>query len=344
MIKILVADDEADLEFLIRQKFRQRIRNNEFDFVFAQNGKEAFEKIKEHHDLDLVLSDINMPEMDGLSLLLALSEAFPMLKTVIVSAYGDLDNIRTAMNRGAFDFITKPINFEDLDLTIHKTFQHVHQIRETVKAIRENNILKMYVDEHVLQFMASREFEQDVTASEYIHASVAFIDICSFTTFTESATPDKVVRLLNTYFDVMVKEIIDQNGQVDKFIGDCVMAVFKSENHLQEAILACQSIRKKIISLPADLDFTPNVSIGINCGEMISGNLGSATLRRLDFTVIGDSVNIAQRLQAVAQPGQILINESYYDQINKHFHCNKLGSVMLKNKSIPQVLYEVLDT
>ena len=117
MTKILVADDEADLETLIRQKFRQKIREQEYEFVFAENGRDALEKIHLHADIDIVLSDINMPEMDGLTLLSKIGELHPLLKTVMVSAYGDMENIRTAMNSGAFDFITKPVNFEDLELT-----------------------------------------------------------------------------------------------------------------------------------------------------------------------------------------------------------------------------------
>ncbi len=89
--------------------------------------------MEEHADVDMVLSDINMPEMDGLTLLSKLNEKHSILKSVIVSAYGDMENIRTAMNRGAFDFITKPVDFNDLELTIEKTIKHVHQIRETLK-------------------------------------------------------------------------------------------------------------------------------------------------------------------------------------------------------------------
>src|SRR6187397_2092231 len=135
MAKILVADDETDLEMLIKQKFRQKIREQKYEFVFAVNGNDALEKIKQHPDIDILLSDINMPEMDGLTLLTRLAESSPLIKSVIVSAYGDMDNIRTAMNRGAFDFITKPINFEDLSLTIEKTILQVLQVKETLKAI-----------------------------------------------------------------------------------------------------------------------------------------------------------------------------------------------------------------
>ncbi len=344
MTKILVADDEKDLETLIRQKFRQKIRDQNYEFVFAINGNDALEKIQQHPDVAIVLSDINMPEMDGLTLLTKLNEVCPLTKTVMVSAYGDMDNIRTAMNRGAFDFVTKPINFEDLELTMEKTILHVSQLRETLKAIKENNILKMYVDENVLSFMGGREFESSLMVNETVDASVAFIDICSFTSISEKETPDTVVSLLNRYFDLMVPEIMAQNGLIDKFIGDCIMAVFKGPFHLDRAIDACLTIRNKIEALPGTSgDFFPKVSIGINSGEMISGNIGSATLRRLDYTVIGDTVNTAQRLQTVASIGQILINEACYEKVKESFNCKKIGDASLKNKNEVAVIYEVLN-
>lgn len=343
MAKILVVDDEADLEVLIKQKFRQKIREHQYEFLFAINGLKALEQLEQHHDVDVVLSDINMPEMDGLTLLSKISEQNNLLKSVIVSAYGDMENIRTAMNRGAFDFITKPVNFEDLEITMQKTLKHVTQMRETMKAIKENNILKMYVDETVLNFMGSREFESSLMANETVEATVAFIDICSFTKISETESPDKVVKMLNNYFDVIVKEIIAQGGFVDKFIGDAVMAVFRGDYHLDRAVDACLAVRKKISELPATDSFSPKVSVGINSGEMISGNIGSATLKRLDYTVIGDTVNTAQRLQSAAKENQVVISEAGYEKIKESFKCNKVGEVSLKNKTSPVVIYEVLD-
>jgi adenylate cyclase len=346
MAKILVADDETDLEMLIKQKFRQKIREQQYEFIFAINGNDALEKIQQHPDIDILLSDINMPEMDGLTLLSRMGETSPLIKSVIVSAYGDMENIRTAMNRGAFDFITKPINFEDLSLTMEKTILHVSQIKETIKAIKENNILKMYVDETVLNFMGGREFETSLMVNENVEATVAFIDICSFTSISENEPPDNVVKLLNNYFDVMVKEIIAQGGYIDKFIGDAIMAVFRGNFHLDRAIDASIAVRAKINGLPVlsdTISFVPKVSIGINSGEMISGNIGSASLRRLDYTVIGDTVNTAQRLQSAANPGQIIISESCYQKVKESFNCNKVGEVKLKNKANPVMIYEVMD-
>lgn len=343
MSKILVADDEMDLEMLIKQKFRKQIRENKYEFVFALNGNEALEKLEQNPDVSIVLCDINMPGMDGLTLLTKLTGDSPLVKTVMVSAYGDMENIRTAMNHGAFDFVCKPVNFEDLELTIEKTIIHVTQIKETLQAIKENNILRMYVDENVLKFMGTREYESSLMTNETVDASVAFIDICSFTSMSENEPADVVVKLLNKYFDVIVKEIIAQGGFIDKFIGDAVMAVFRGDYHIDRAVEACLGVRKQIDELPNEGSFLPKVSIGINTGEVISGNIGSATLRRLDYTVIGDMVNTAQRLQSEAQTGQIFITEQCYLKIKESFNCQKVGEIVLKNKAAACVVYEVLN-
>ncbi len=134
MAKILVVDDEPDLELLLRQKFRRQIRKGNLTLIFAQNGVEALKQLEGHDDVDMVLSDINMPQMDGLTLLNQLNELDRDLRAVIVTAYGDMKNIRTAMNRGAFDFITKPIDFQDLEATIAKTLAHLEVMREALRS------------------------------------------------------------------------------------------------------------------------------------------------------------------------------------------------------------------
>ena len=345
MAKILVVDDEADLQILIQQKFRQRIRQKDYEFIFAMNGREALEKLKENPDIDLVLSDINMPEMDGLTLLSKIKETNSLLKSIIVSAYGDMDNIRIAMNRGAFDFVTKPVDFKDLEITIDRTIAQVEQLKETIKAIKQNNILKMYVDETVLRFMENKGSDSTYTENETVEATVAFIDIIEFTRISESQPPDMVVNLLNRYFDLMVKEIIDKNGIIDKFMGDCVMAVFMGENHLQRTVEASLEIKKKLKTQQATVteeNYKPSISIGINSGEMISGNIGSHTLRRLDYTVVGDVVNIASRLQAVASKDQIFTTAFCYEKLKNIFSFKEIGKVLIRNKKEPLMVYEIL--
>ena len=130
--RILVVDDEPDLEPLILQRMRRKIRSGAYSFEFARNGVEALEVLNEHSDIDMVVSDINMPQMDGLTLLEQIPKVDPDIRSIIISAYGDMKNIRTAMNRGAFDFVTKPLDFEDLQVTIDRTLRHLEEWREAL--------------------------------------------------------------------------------------------------------------------------------------------------------------------------------------------------------------------
>jgi adenylate cyclase len=345
MAKILVVDDEEDLEILFRQKYRQKIRSGEYEMLFALNGQQALDILQEHPDVDMVLSDINMPVMDGLTLLSNTKEKNPLIKTIIISAYGDMENIRRAMNLGAFDFVTKPVDFQDLEITMEKTLGYIHQLKSTLQAMRENNILRMYVDETVLNFMGGKEIENALMENETIEATVAFIDLVGFTKISENEAPNTVVGLLNEYFDLMVKEIIEEKGSVDKFIGDAVMAVFQGPEHLERATKASIAIRDKMEAIPEFSEkshFKPQVSIGINTGEMVSGNIGSKSLKRLDYTVIGDTVNVASRLQNAAGASQILMVEKCTSGLGPEFKFKEVGNMNFKNKAQPVKVMEIL--
>lgn len=132
-VKILVVDDEPEMERLIRQIFRAKVVSNEYEITFANNGVKALEALEADADIDIVLSDINMPQMDGLTFISKLHDSGAQLKTIMVSAYGDMKNIRTAMNNGAFDFVTKPIDFDDLQTTMDKTIKEIKGIREAAE-------------------------------------------------------------------------------------------------------------------------------------------------------------------------------------------------------------------
>jgi sigma-B regulation protein RsbU (phosphoserine phosphatase) len=134
-VKILVVDDEPDLEHLILQKFRKKISAKEYEFQFARDGAEAIDKILNNGSINLILTDINMPVMDGLTLLSKINELNNrLLRSVIVSAYGDMENIRTAMNRGAYDFITKPIDLNDLEITIEKSLKEIEVYKQALSS------------------------------------------------------------------------------------------------------------------------------------------------------------------------------------------------------------------
>jgi sigma-B regulation protein RsbU (phosphoserine phosphatase) len=142
-IKILSVDDEMDLELLLTQYFRRKIRKGEYEFVFAHNGLEALTMMVKHPDIEIILSDINMPEMDGLTLLAKINEMRnPALRVIMVSAYGDMGNIRQAMNNGAFDFATKPIDLDDLSVTIEKAIAQINYVHEMQKEHTQLESLK----------------------------------------------------------------------------------------------------------------------------------------------------------------------------------------------------------
>ncbi len=144
--KILVVDDEPDLEPLMLQRMRRTIRAGRYTFVFAHNGVEALQMLSQDGEIDMVLSDINMPQMDGLTLLDQIPKVDPNIRSVIISAYGDMKNIRTAMNRGAFDFVTKPIDFEDLQVTIDRTLRHMAEWREALQSRDKLVVLQNELD------------------------------------------------------------------------------------------------------------------------------------------------------------------------------------------------------
>ncbi len=141
--KILIVDDEPDVELLVTQQFRRQIRNGEYEFVFANNGVAALEVLQSNSDIGLIMTDINMPDMDGLTLLSHIKEIPRNIKVVVVSAYNDMGNIRTAMNRGAFDFLTKPIDFSDFDQTLEKTLDEVTFIKQALKNAEQLEVERM---------------------------------------------------------------------------------------------------------------------------------------------------------------------------------------------------------
>ena len=228
---ILVVDDEPDLEALVLQKFRRQIRDGAVTFVFAHDGIEALQSIEQHPHVDMVVSDINMPRMDGLSLLQKLQEAEDKKSTIIVSAYGDMSNIRTAMNRGAFDFLTKPIDFGDLEMTIDKTIRHVEMMREArrrqAEAERAHASLSRYFSPQIASRLAS---DGEANGMEVHRREVAtiFTDITSFTSLVETTVPELLGALLNEYVGGMTDVVFAHEGTVAKIIGDAIQILFNA--------------------------------------------------------------------------------------------------------------------
>ncbi|HTN87437.1 MAG TPA: protein kinase [Sorangium sp.] len=342
--KILVIDDEPDVPLLVRQRFRQQIRKSVYDFVFATDGETALEQLRKHPDIDVVLSDICMPGMDGLTFLSRIAEINPMVQTVMVSAYGDMTNIRTAMNRGAFDFLVKPIDFEDLEVTIQKSLRRVLELRKSARSTEENDALRMFVSPSLVQRI--RSAAPDAGRSEEWQGTVAFLDIAGFRAAAGEAPPEDALRTLNANFEVMVPEINVRGGVVEKFLGDAVMAIFRGEGHLARALEACVAVRDQLHALALRTGegspFTHGVSIGVDTGPMISGEIGSRAFGRLDYTVLGEIVGTAAHLELLARKDQILVTCRVAEGANEDFEIEALESRSLPQGGAPIAVFELV--
>lgn len=349
---ILVVDDEPDLEALILQKFRRQIRDGAVSFVFARDGLEALQSIEEHPQVDLVVSDINMPRMDGLSLLQKLQEADDKLSTIIVSAYGDMSNIRTAMNRGAFDFLTKPIDFSDLELTIEKTIRHVVTMREArrrqVEAERANASLSRYFSPQLAARLASQAEGPGLEIHRRDVAAI-FTDIASFTTLVESADPEVLGALLNEYVGGMTDVVFSHEGTVAKIIGDAIHVLFNAPGDQPDfatRAIACaydldawaESFRERWKAKGVNFGVT---RIGVHSGPALVGNFGGS--RFFDYTAHGDTINTAARLESANKfLGTRICVSAAVAMGAENFQGRPVGDLLLRGRSEPLRAYEPL--
>src|SRR5271170_4540449 len=341
--RILVVDDEPDLEALIQQKFRHQIRDGAISFLFASDGVEALAVLKANRDVDMVVADINMPRMDGLSLLQKLQENEKELSTIIVSAYGDMANIRLAMNRGAFDFLTKPIDFVDLETTIAKTIRHIEILREArrrqAEAERAHASLSRYFSPKLAERLASDADAIDLRGQRREIATL-FTDIASFTALVETLEPSVLGPLLNEYLTGMTDIVFAHDGTVAKIVGDGLHVLFgapgEQPDHAYRAV-ACalaldeyaQSFRDRCHQKGISLGVT---RIGAHAGPAIVGNFGGS--RFFDYTAYGDTINVAARLEAAnKQLGtRICVSAALADKVNG-FQGRPVGDLMLRGRT-----------
>jgi class 3 adenylate cyclase len=349
---ILVVDDEPDLEALVLQKFRRQIRDGVVSFMFAHDGIEALASIERHPHVDMVVSDINMPRMDGLSLLQKLQEADDKKSTIIVSAYGDMSNIRIAMNRGAFDFLTKPIDFSDLELTIDKTIRHVEMMREArrrqLEAERAHASLSRYFSPQIASRLAC-DGEADGMAVHWREIATIFTDITGFTSLVETAAPEVLGELLNEYVGGMTDVVFAHEGTVAKVIGDAVQVLFNAPGDQPD-------YAKRAIACAHDLDVWADAfrdrwqaravnfgatRIGVHAGPALVGNFGGS--RFFDYTAYGDTINTAARLEAANKfLGTRICVSAVVADLAGDFRGRPVGDLVLRGRREPLRAYEPL--
>jgi class 3 adenylate cyclase len=348
---ILVVDDEPDLEALVLQKFRRQVREGLVSFMFARDGLEALQSLEEHPHVDLVVADINMPRMDGLSLLAKLQESEDKKSTIIVSAYGDMSNIRTAMNRGAFDFLTKPIDFADLEATIDKTLRHIEVLREArrrqAEAERAHASLSRYFSPELAKRLASSV--GDSTEVTWRDVAVIFTDITGFTSLVETAAPELLGELLNEYVAGMTDVVFAHEGTVAKVIGDAIEVLFNAPSDQPDyatRAVACareldawaEAFRERWKARGVNFGAT---RIGVHAGPALVGNFGGG--RFFDYTAYGDAINTAARLEAANKflGTRICVSATIANAV-KNFRGRPVGDLVLRGRSEPLRAYEPL--
>ncbi|MBN1206209.1 MAG: protein kinase [Myxococcaceae bacterium] len=344
--KILVVDDEPDVEVMLRQAFRRQLRDGVYELSFACDGEDALEKLRQAPDVDVILTDINMPRMDGLTFLGRVGEVSPLAKVIIVSAYSDMANLRTAMNRGAYDFLTKPLDFQDLEVTLGKTLKHVAEVRQMTRSIEENSLLRMFVQSSVLERLRPLTQEPGSLAGERVDATVILVRLLDFAPVTRQKSPEAVIQRLNENFHVIVPEFTSRGGVVERFLGDSALVVFRGGEHLRLALEACAAAREQIRAMFSrggdESQYVHGVGIGLDSGEVILGGLGGLELGRLDYTMVGDVVDTATRLAEVAARAEILVTERLRQRIGAEFECRPAGSRAVPGSSTPMAVHDVL--
>lgn len=340
---VLVVDDEPDLEALILRRFRRQIRERQITFVFARDGLEALQSIEQHPHVDLVVLDINMPRMDGLSLLAKLQEREDKKLAIVVSAYGDMSNIRTAMNRGAFDFLTKPIDFVDLESTIQKTIRHIEVLREARRrqadAERAHASLSRYFSPELAKRLAAVD-GNDGMQVHWRDIAVIFTDITGFTSLVETADSNVLTDLLNEYVGGLTDVVFAYEGTVAKVIGDAIQVLFNAPgdqiDYPTRAIACAQALdrwaetfRERWKQRGVDFGVT---RIGVHAGPALVGNFGGG--RYFDYTAYGDTVNTAARLEAANKTlgTRICVSDSIACKA-REFRGRPIGDLVLRGRS-----------
>ncbi len=352
MSLVLVVDDEPDLEALILQKFRRETRDGRLAFRFAHDGVEALERLAEAPDTALVLADINMPRMDGLTMLARLQEMADPPATVIVSAYGDMANIRTAMNLGAFDFLTKPIDLTDLETTITKTLRHVEQRRAAearrLSAERAHAALARYFSPNLARQLADAARALDL-GGQRREVSAVFTDIAGFTALVEMLEAASLAALLNAYFAGMTDIVFAHHGTVAKVMGDAMLLLFGAPDdqpdHAARAVacaLALDAFAEAFRGRCADGGVALGVTrIGIHSGPALVGDFGGG--RHFDYTAYGETINLAARLEGANKLlGTRLLASAATAERIAGFQGRPVGELRLRGARQPLPAFEPL--
>lgn len=343
-MKVLVADDNADN----RQLIEDILIGLGHDTLVARDGLEALSQSLEQAP-DLIVLDINMPGLSGFEVCQRLRDNpnTSQIPILMLTALADVDNRVKGLGLGADDYLTKPFSPRELIARIDARLRikaHTDDLRATQEQIRKT--FERFVPATVVEQLLEHP-EEVRLGGQLKEITVMFADLQAFSSVSEHAAPETMLEVLNRYQELIVSHILEVEGTIDKFTGDGVMALFNTplpqENHALQAVRAAVMIQRTLPTFHQDFEpvFQLKVNFGINTGEAVVGNVGTAQL--MDYTAIGDTVNLASRLEDISTNGQILVSESTYRQIAPYVIAENLGPRLVKGRETEVTVYQIME-
>lgn len=344
-VKVLIADDNPNS----RQLVRDILESVGYEPLLAVDGPEALRMTRESRP-DLLILDVNMPGMSGFEVcsILKSDPEYSAIPVLILTALTDVENRVTGLGLGADDYLTKPFSPRELTARIDARLRNkveTDTLRKTQETLRQT--FERYVSPRVVEKLL-QEPDQVRLGGQLQEVTVLFCDLEGFTAYSERSSPENVLATLNQYLAVIVSVIQSYAGTVNKFIGDGVMALYNTPlsqtDHALRAVRTALQIRESLHEFADQLEAEQRmlINVGIHTGQAVVGNIG--TPQMMEFTAIGDAVNLAARLQGLAVGGRILISEATWKLVSTNLLANPMGPQTVKNRREPVMVYEVLNT
>ncbi|MBT5380053.1 MAG: response regulator [Opitutae bacterium] len=323
--RALVVDDSPTISSLISSMFQEL----DYEVEVAENGFEGYKAVQRFQP-DIITSDYDMPILNGWEFCTEVrdnkqSKDIPII--MITTRATDLDKKKGEI-LGVSAYLTKPFEQEKLKLVVEEAIANA-------KAKKEQETIAKFVAADTLNTVNNMVNGTSPDKGEDKFISLLFTDICAFSSKCERYSARKIIRLLNTYFDLMVGVLFDHDAIVDKFIGDAIVARFDSGNSKRDArnaVFAAWHMNEKLKEFNLDSFEEVKSRIGINSGNVILGNLGSQK-HRLEYAMIGDNVNIGQRLESSAPQQGCMLSAATYELVQDCVHVGELQEIEVKGKS-----------
>lgn len=343
-MKVLVAEDNPEM----RQLARDILRTMGLEVITAYDGPNALDVARTQNP-DLIVLDVDMPGMNGFDVctILKSSADTSQIPVLMLTAQSDVEYRVHGLEVGADDYLSKPYSPRELMARVETRLRaksEADNLREKQQVLRET--FERYVPGSVVEQML-RDPAQVKLGGKLQDVTVMFADLEGFTALSERIDPEELLSILNRYHNLVVNVILQHNGTIDKFLGDGVMALYNTplpqENHPLCAVKTAVMIRKALAELHESLApaYRMGINFGIHTGKAVVGNVGTNQI--MDFTAVGDTVNLASRLQGLSHHSQILISHAVYEQVRDYVTVQPIGSVHVKNRVEAVMTYEILE-